>query len=116
MSVACPTCASRQVRRLSSVYAETHGRDSAALTRQASPPGKKPWFLWGLLAAVPMAAGAATIAHPGVGTFLWACAAVLALRFAMRSRQYNADIYPLLYRRWEDSFMCSRCGEKFVPP
>ncbi len=114
--VACPKCASRQVRRLSLVYAENHGGDSTELTRQASPPGRKAWFLWGLLAAVPVTASAVTIAHPGIGTLIWAGAAILVLRFAMRSRQYNADIYPLLYRRWVESFISNRSGKGFAPP
>ncbi|MEO8199670.1 MAG: hypothetical protein ABI679_04030 [Gemmatimonadota bacterium] len=144
MNLACPKCTSNEVRKLSMIYNEglsiinaqtstvgsgfggggaafgsasshTTGRQQTQLSKQASPPPKKPWLLWGFTAIIMGFAALSNLSHPGFGTLVCIGVAALAVRFTLRGRQYNAEVYPGLHQTWEESFMCNRCGEKFVP-
>lgn len=94
--------------------ASTTGRQQTALSKQASPPGKKHAILWSI-AAVIMGIWTLTSFFPiSMGSLLLLGATVLAGRFALKGFQWNKEEYPGLYARWEQSFMCNRCGEVFV--
>ncbi len=144
MNLACPKCTSNEVRKLSMIYNEglsiinaqtstvgsgfggggaafgsasshTTGRQQTQLSKQASPPGKKAWLLWSFLAVVFGFGALSTISHPGMGLLFCVGVTALAVRFAIKGRQYNGEVYPGLYKTWEQSFMCNRCGDMFVP-
>jgi hypothetical protein len=55
-----------------------------------------------------------SIVHPGFGTLVALGLTVLAARFAISGRQYNNEVHPDLMQKWEQSFMCNRCGAHFV--
>lgn len=142
-SLGCPKCASAEVRRLSLIYQEglstintnsstvgggfggggaafgsasthTTGRQQTALSRQAAPPAKKHTIAWGTLGVVCGFVGLGSLSSPGLGTLIWIALAVVAARFALQAKKYNAEVYPGLHQRWEQSFMCNRCGEVFA--
>ena len=143
MTLACPKCSTTEVRKLSLIYNEglstihtqstsfgsgvsrggmgfgsastsTHGQQQTALSKQAAPPKKKPWLLWGSLAAISGLIALSGLSHPGFGVVLAIGVTVAAVRFALKGREYNAQVHPGLYQKWEQSFMCNRCGEQFV--
>ena len=144
MNLACPKCTSTEVRKLSLIYNEglsiintvsqgtgvamgsgggmafgsssshTTGRQQTALSKQASPPDKKHWILWTSAALFSGMMGLSGLSHPGVGNLFFLGLAVLAGRFALQGKAYNAEVHPGLMQRWEQSWMCNRCGEKFV--
>ncbi len=94
--------------------ATTTGKQQTALSKEASPPGKKHAILWSI-AAVIMGIWTLSSFFPiSLGSLLLLGATVLAGRFALKGFQWNKEEYPGLYARWEQSFMCNRCGEVFV--
>ena len=144
MNLACPKCTSAEVRKLSMIYNEglsiintvssgtavgyggggtafgshsshTTGRQQTALSRQAAPPEKKHWILWSSAAAISGLIALGGIAHPSFWTLVFAGLAVWSVKKAISGKAYNADVHPGLMNRWEQSFMCNRCGETFVP-
>lgn len=100
MDLACPKCASTAVRPLG--------------IADMAPPGKRWWRPWALLAAeCGLIALAGRDRLEAVMTPALA-AAVVATWLALRAWRYNTMRLPKLLRRWEQSFMCDRCGEVFV--
>jgi hypothetical protein len=144
MNLACPKCTSTEVRKLSLIYNEglsiintvsqgsgaafgsgggmafgststsTTGRQQTALSQQAAPPGKKHWMLWSTAAFFCGFYAVGSIVHPGLGTLVALGLTVLAVRFAISGRQFNNEVLPGLMQKWEQSFMCNRCGAHFV--
>ena len=144
MELACPKCTSGEVRKLAMIYNEglsiintqtvgsgvgvgrggmafgggsatTTGRQQTALSKQAAPPSKKHAILWSGLAVI-MGIWTFTSFFPiSFGSFLLLGLTALAVRFALKAFQFNREEYPGMYARWEQSFMCNRCGEVFVP-
>ena len=145
MNLACPKCASTEVRKLSMIYNEglsiintqttsfgsgvtsgggmafgsssgaTTGQQQTMLSKQAAPPSKKHWILWTGFAAFCGLVGISGLTHPGVGNLVGIGLAVMGARFAIAGKKYNEEVHPGLFQRWEQSFMCNRCGERFVP-
>jgi hypothetical protein len=145
MTLACPKCTSAEVRKLSLIYNEglsiintvsqgsgmavgsgggmafgshsshTTGRQQTALSKQAAPPNKRHWILWSSSAAIFGLITLGGLSHPSVGTFFTLGITALSVHFALAGKKYNAEVHPGLLARWEQSFMCNRCGEKFVP-
>ncbi len=94
--------------------APTKAHGQVPLPKQVTPPEKRVWTLWSVLALGAMLGSLPGIRHPGVLNLIAFGVAVLAARMGIRAHQYNANDYPRIYREWEQSFMCSRCGEIFV--
>jgi hypothetical protein len=95
--------------------AHTTGRQQTALSKQASPPAKKHTILWGG-ASVIMAIWTLTSFFPiTFGSFILLGLTALGVRLTLKAWQFNRDEYPDMYAKWEQSFMCNRCGEVFVP-
>jgi hypothetical protein len=145
MTLACPKCTSAEVRKLSLIYNEglsiintvssgsgtafgagggvavashtshTTGHQQTALSKQAAPPQKKHWILWSAAAAMTGFYAVGSLAHPGLGLLVAIGLTVLAVRYALAGKQFNEFQYPGLMQRWQESFMCNRCGERFVP-
>ena len=98
-----------------STSTSTTGRQQTALSKQAAPPGKKHWILWSTAAPFCGFYAPGQLAHPGSGHprgagphDSWQC------EFAISGRQFNAEVHPGLMQKWEQSFMCNRCGAHFV--
>ena len=145
MDLACPKCSATEVRKLSLIYNEglslintvshgtgaavgsgggmafgshsshTTGRQQTALSKQAAPPEKRHWILWSCCAAVCGLVALSGLSHPGFGTLVGIGLTVVSVRFALKGKEYNAQVLPGLLQRWDQSFMCNRCGESFVP-
>ena len=58
--------------------------------------------------------GFGTLRHPGIESILYIGIAVYAIQRALRGREFNSAVLPGLLTKWNASFMCNRCGEKFV--
>jgi hypothetical protein len=112
MALSCPKCASIEVQRLSQVYES----DRAALAKVAAPPARKQWILWAALAALCVVPFLLHLREPGPVTVITTGLAGLWTGFALNAWSYNARLRPALLERWQQSFMCSRCGEVFSAP
>lgn len=145
MDLACPKCNTSEVRKLSMIYNEglsiintvshgsgaavgsgggmafgshsshTSGRQQTALSKQAAPPDKKHWILWSTGAAICGFMALGSLSHPGFGLLVSVGLTALCVKFALSGKKYNAEVHPDLMQRWDQSFMCNRCGERFVP-
>lgn len=38
----------------------------------------------------------------------------IAVRAPIKGREFNAQVHPSLLQKWQQSWMCNRCGEIFV--
>jgi hypothetical protein len=143
LTLACPKCGASEVRKLSLIYDEgrstirtqsqtvgagfsgggmgfgsastsTTGQQQTALSKQAAPPARKMWLLWGAVAVVSGFMALGGLRHPGFGTLVLIAIVAWAARSAMRGREYNATVHPGLLERWQRSWMCNRCGDMFA--
>ena len=143
-SFACPHCQSTEIQRFSVAYqsgisqintktagigmslsgkvgiggAQTKGQSQTELSRTTAPPKKLTYGIWfvcgcivwaflsiflGSYLPLEIANILATIGGGG-----------LALYFMRKSFLYNRDVHPKLMQQWENSWVCFRCGHKFV--
>jgi hypothetical protein len=107
----CPKCTSTDIRKLALVFAD---RRTSGLLRQAAPPPRRRWVAWSAVAGVFALATVASIGRPALA-LVAAALATAATVLAIRGRKHNAEVHPSLVARWEQSFMCNRCGEVFAP-
>ena len=84
------------------------------LSRITAPPRKQHAVLWALLAAGSAIVVVMASATGGVGTVVVSAVGLLAAVFAVRAARYNATEYPKLHQLWEQSHMCTRCGDVFT--
>ncbi|HEX8431190.1 MAG TPA: hypothetical protein VF625_07875 [Longimicrobium sp.] len=137
VALSCPQCGSDNVRRLALIYREgltqvslatggagagwggagglaagTSGRQQTMASVGAAPPvptGMGLGLALGLL-GVLLAVGAGTMGIV-VGLVLLAVSGVAVYG----AWNHNQAEYPRLLQAWEKTFMCQRCGERFVP-
>ena len=143
MNLVCPKCASVEARSLSLIYREglshtqtnttgvgfggaaggvgagtvsavSHGRSQTALSKEASPPTRKNVIGWLLLTIFFGFFFLGSIKSFGLMTIIFAGIAALGFWMAKNNREYNASQFPELYNRWQQSFMCNRCGAVFI--
>lgn len=143
MNVACPRCASLDALRLPLIHreglAEVPGRmaepggasfasligrspasalarshSRTVLARQVSPPHRRNVGGWLLVAIVFGVLLLISLPDPGLRALIYAGLAGLGGWMVKANREYNAIVLPALLIRWEQSFMCNRCGEIFV--
>ncbi|HEX8831235.1 MAG TPA: hypothetical protein VF705_08730, partial [Longimicrobium sp.] len=140
--LACPKCATPDVRKLPLIYREglssvdtrthgvgvgaggvavggarTQGMSQTVLSQGASPPVQKD--TGGATVATLVIAGVLGLlfgqTHALLGWVAFAGGAFLLYRFLVGPLNlWNAVEFPKLYRRWENTFLCTRCGERFV--
>lgn len=144
MSFTCPACHSQDVRRLQLIYREgastlqattssvgvaygggyssvgsgrgiTTGTQQTLLSRGAAPPEKMKsgGLIVGLVIGSLLVLGG--IGNPG-GALLFGLALAGICGYRLKqAMHYNGNVFPVQFKRWENSFMCNRCGERFIP-
>jgi hypothetical protein len=128
--LACPRCGSEEVRKLSLIYREgtahvgayapggggTLGTAQSLMSRDAAPPQPQDveWAI--LFAAIGLAiaalggvSGVLAVSLAGIGVAIMSAAA------AFSQAKWNRDVYPQLYGKWNDTFLCNRCDSHFIP-
>lgn len=144
MSFACPVCHSSEVRRLQLFYREgastlqattetsgwgrgggviSHGTSRARMTgsqqtllsRGAAPPEKKKvgGLVVGLVIGIFFVLGG--LGSPGGALVFGLVLAGICGLLLKQALHFNGNDFPRLFRQWENTFMCNRCGERFVP-
>jgi ribosomal protein L37AE/L43A len=133
--LACPNCGTGQVTRFRVIHENglahlngmplpyssggyaggSHfGKSQTVASFNAAPPTRihDPWPL-----VRAVVAGIFLLIFLENGAWIWALISLVVLGFSVRSarrvRIYNHEIYPRLKRKWENSYRCDRCGEKF---
>ena len=120
MNICCPKCASSDGRSVEAIYCEcetssgTFRRIRAASRHFAPPEARHPRF-W-LSMSIAFTALTAWSAFSATSTLaaLGACA-LLSGWMAYDASRYNRSDLPRLLDYWHHAFMCSRCGEVYVP-
>jgi hypothetical protein len=143
MELSCPKCRSGEVRRLSLVFREglshvdtstrtvgigigagrlgvgaaqgaTTGTHQTVLSREAAPPQRKgvsgPIFA-AIISGLFVLVGLADFSGFTVLCCIVCAGSIWLARISMR---FNRDEFPRLLQAWENSFLCTRCGESFV--
>lgn len=140
MSLACPRCSNPNVRRLSLIFQEgtshiqtstagvatasgggwgvgtaaTTGRQQTLLSLGASPPTRM--TMGGAVAAtlfgVLLILGG--ISDPGGMLVVGLLFAGIGGYRVKRAMDYNRNVYPGLLDTWQNTFLCNRCGDRFV--
>lgn len=100
--------------------AKTKGQSQTELSRTTAPPKKLTYGIWigcgfvlwflltGLIGSIIPNSGAIA------GTLAMIVGWGVALYFMYKSFLYNRDVHPKLMQQWENSWVCFRCGHKFV--
>ena len=143
-SFACPHCQSTEIQRFSVAYqsgisqintksagigmslsgkvgiggAKTKGQSQTELSRMTAPPKKLTYGIWigcGFVASFFLSFLFNQILPQEIadGLAIFGSAG-LALYFMYRSFRYNRDVHPKLMQQWNNSWVCFRCGHKFV--
>jgi len=139
--LACPACGSPDVKKLSFVYREgttitqtnaggailgtgegavlgarVSGTRTSLLAMGAAPPMPKSnaeaWFVAALGAIVLLSA--VNMAQPAL-IIVGCIALAIAGTLAMNNNKWNKEDFPQLSERWEATFLCTRCENRFVP-
>jgi predicted RNA-binding Zn-ribbon protein involved in translation (DUF1610 family) len=144
MSFTCPSCASEDVRRLQLIYREgysavnastntvglargggytsvgsarsqTSGTQQTLLSMGAAPPEKRKvgGKIFGLLVGVLFIL--AGLGSPGAGLLFGLALAGICGYVLKQAMDYNGAVYPAELQRWQNTFMCNRCGNHFIP-
>ena len=94
---------------------KTQGTQQSLLSKEVAPPTKMKWgglalvCVIGALLALPTLLAGDSV---GLGLFELVVAGVAGWQVKKRWA-FNSDDYPNLLARWQDSFLCTRCGERF---
>lgn len=108
----------------------TTGTSQTQLSAMAGPPPKKSYrngllllFLSPPLAAIFAQAAfliakrvfGANLIYEQLATISFFALEIGAITLLLRAFAFNKSIWPSLFRQWQMSFLCRRCGQIFVP-
>ena len=104
------------------VGASTSGRQRTKLSQEAAPPRRRELstfeFACLIVGAIMIFVNLSSVTNPS-GPNLWFIIGIAGVANGgvalYRAIKWNRDEHPALQKRWEDSFMCMRCGDVFVP-
>ena len=144
MSFTCPSCGAGDVRRLQLIYREgysainastnsvgvatgggyaslgsatarTTGSQQTLLSMGAAPPEKKKTggSIFGVVIGTMFILGG--LGSPGAGLLFGLALAGICGYFLKQALEHNRTVYPAQHQRWQNTFMCNRCGEHFIP-
>lgn len=113
MTISCPKCASRDGRSIEAIYCEcANGEIPRTLTRESAPPAARRPTAW---LAMTFWFVILSVNTRGETTLALITCALLSAWMARDAIRYNRADLPRLTEYWHRSFMCTRCGEVFVP-
>lgn len=121
VTICCPKCASSNGRSIEAVYCECKDpqRENVAiasgLSRQSAPPERRHSGWWLALTGLFIVLTIVTVRSWSVSTTALGACAILSAIMARDAIQYNRCDLPRLLEYWRRSFICTTCGEVFVP-
>lgn len=93
----------------------TKGTQISATAAKAAPPQRKKVVAAFIIALIGAFMLLGSLQHPGGGTILALGVAAIAGWVFYSNSQFNAHTFPVLWQRWDASYMCNRCGSIGVP-
>lgn len=125
----CPNCGSENIQKCEVIYmsgtvshsstttlgkyeATTEGQASTDLAQAVAPPAEQStsWIattVFCFLAAV-------FFKDSFIVSLVLGAIALLLGKSSVDADKYNKEIYPREYKRWKDSYICHRCGNRFI--
>lgn len=94
--------------------AQTSGVTQSSLSLDAAPPEAKKLTGPATLAIIAGIISLGALGSMNTGAVLWIGICVAAGYLLRQRFIYNRDVFPSVLKAWEDTFMCNRCGERFV--
>jgi hypothetical protein len=101
---------SRRALGIGGFKTETSGTQQTVLGAKAAPPAKKR-YKWAIILLIlgSLALGLTGLGNKTIGALLIACGGILCyLAFA-----FNKSTWPGLYKYWQQSWLCHKCGNVF---
>ena len=114
MDLACPKCTSTEVRKLSLIYNEGLSMVNTVSHGSGAAFGSGGGMAFGSTSTSTTGRQQTALSQQGLGTLVGLGLTILAVRFAISGRQFNYGVHPGLMQKWDQSFMCNRCGAHFV--
>ena len=133
----CPNCGSGDIQKCEMIYmqgtvnhssttsignyeSETIGQVSTSLAQSVAPPTQKETYWLAMIVCGVIAAlvGESVLKHFHTGHFIVAIIAGLFTwafySMSQEASEYNEKQYPIDYDNWKNSYICHRCGNKFI--
>ena len=126
----CPKCGSENIQKCEVIYmsgtvshsstttmgryeATTEGQASTDLAQAVAPPAKQDTS-W--LAGIVVAFIAFVLFDDGgiIPGLVFGAIALLLFKSSADAESYNSNVYPKEYERWKHSYICHRCGNRFI--
>ena len=126
----CPKCGSENIQKCEVIYmsgtvshsstttfgryeATTEGQASTDLAQAVAPPAQQDTS-W--LAGIVVAFIAFVLFDDGgiIPGLVLGAIALLLFKSSVDADKYNKEVYPKEYRRWQRSYICHRCGNRFL--
>jgi hypothetical protein len=117
----CPKCASKEGRSVEAIYCECRtpqeprpaGIDE--MLRQSSPPEPQHTYLWMIVCVLSAILCMTSATFRDATPIAFGACAVLSATMTHQAFRYNRNDFPLVLDHWHKSYMCTRCGEVYVP-
>ena len=119
--ICCPKCASPEGRSIEAIYCECKTPEKERppipeeLSRQSAPPARRHPMFWLSLGIVFAILTVVTLPASASTTSALSTCAMLSAFMSRQAMNYNRADLPRLLEYWHRSFICTRCGEVFVP-
>ena len=126
----CPKCGSENIQKCEVIYmsgtvshsstttmgryeATTEGQASTDLAQAVAPPAQQDTS-W--LAGIVVAFIAFVLFDDGgiIPGLVLGAIALLLFKSSADAENYNSNVYPKEYDRWKHSYICHRCGNRFI--
>lgn len=126
----CPKCGSENIQKCEVIYmsgtvshsstttmgryeATTEGQASTDLAQAVAPPAQQDTS-W--LAGIVVAFIAFVLFDDGgiIPGLVLGAIALLLFKSSADAENYNSNVYPKEYDRWKHSYICHRCGNRFL--
>lgn len=95
-------------------HATTSGNSVSHLAKTCAPPVKKEHFGCGCLPVIIVLSLLAALIHPIAVPIVFIALSAFLGSMNKDVDKYNATEYARLYREWKNSYLCHKCGNRFI--
>lgn len=95
-------------------HANTSGNSITHLAQTCAPPTMKEHFGCGCLSVIVVLSFLAVLIHPIASIIVLVLLYMLYRSMNKDVDDYNNVDYPKIYKAWQNSYYCHRCGNRFI--
>jgi hypothetical protein len=121
VTISCPKCASNEGKSVEDIYCECRTphepRQSSIdeMLKESLPPEPQHTSLWMIVTVLSGILCASSSAFQDATPVAFGACTLLSATMTHQAFRYNRNDFPLLLDHWHKSYMCTRCGEVYVP-